>query len=148
MRQVASTYRALHCRLGSSDHAIPHVLDQGAVEGSSKTSKEDHAFVHALLDDAIMLLAGGQTQSREAAGRLRPLGQALESILRYSSQTQAFLRRSSAANALSLPTCRNLWRRATACQARLDPRMAEYRQSGTRPYDDVVVNVEECGNLS
>ena len=42
-------------------------------------------------------------------------------------------------HALSLPTCRNLWRNTTAYQARMGPRMAENPQSVTRPYDDVVV---------
>ncbi len=42
-------------------------------------------------------------------------------------------------HAPSLPTCRNLWRKATVYQARMGPRMAENCQSGTRPYDDVVV---------
>ncbi len=42
-------------------------------------------------------------------------------------------------HALSLPTCLNLWRKTTAYQARMGPRMAENRQSSTRPYDDVVV---------
>ena len=46
-------------------------------------------------------------------------------------------------HALSLPTCRNLWRKTTACQARMGPRMAENSRSSTRPYDDVVVICRE-----